>query len=370
MVCLTPAVRLLGVSDGERSRQTRRVGAREGPVDRPLHPQEVASAGKKHEAHERHLGDPAGTGGDDHEQPARGRCHTVHIMSPNFYSFERTLRHLMADAGPANDLLNRLSGIPDARRPRLFKGRSRSDLSGWALRAKGFLAERFGDSSRFETDDVNVRGADLREMESGVTIEFKTGAVTHANVGLSTMTWALEDRTGRLGSIMGNSMLLRRKLATDGLWDDVRMSQEQTMKDLLALYGSAGLRVGSAPPPTLEHFARCVAHGITKMVDAKKLIGKPELAWNVPVILHADWRRGWKRVVQPFSPNRFVISDIALGPPNPSRPARVKLRILQPAAKRSVLFYPNYKNSFRRSGTKIEARHWVKTPCFHVWIDR
>ena len=270
-----------------------------------------------------------------------------------------------------NHLLDRIADLPDQQRPYLFKGRAREALREWTVRAQQSLRGGFPHPVRFATDEVNIRGADLRERVSCQDIELKTGKVTDANIGLSTMSWALEDSSDRLREIMAGSMRLRQDLALAGKQAEVRRSKEATMQALLAFYRSLGLVEGRPPPPTLEHFARCVARGVTRKKAASALCETPESHWRVPMILHADWSRGWKRVADPFSPEPFAVRELSMrSGGSGNRQARAILRIHQPDRHRTALFYPNYKNSYTIKGVRIPAKHWVKTPCFHVWIDR
>ena len=115
----------------------------------------------------------------------------------------------------------------------------------------------------------------------------------------------------------------------------------------------------------------CVARGVTTRDASEALMDRPESEWGAPLILHADWTCGWKRARNPFPPQPFEVRDIALGHGGTNNPpGRALLRIHQPGAGRTALFYPNYKNSHAANGVRIPARNWVKTPCFHVWIDR
>ena len=59
------------------------------------------------------------------------------------------------------------------------------------------------------TTDVNTQGADLYAQNARRQIELKTGSVTDANLGLSTIAWALGDIDGggELRTIMAGDEL-------------------------------------------------------------------------------------------------------------------------------------------------------------------
>ena len=232
----------------------------------------------------------------------------------------------------------------------------------------------FPPGASFTTDDANIAGRDLCEIRSGHHIELKTGAVTDANIGLKTMAWALGDAGTGLRSIMAESMGERRGLVLNGLQTAVTSSQKRTMTRLLDYYRSRGLHAGGGAPPRLAHAARCVAVGITTQQGMAPLFDVPVRDWQVPMILHASWDAGWRRVHRPFDAGSFFVQNLGF-PETALSPrggvARVHLRLRHRQSGRTALFYPNYKNSFlAQDNTKIPASNWVKTPCFHVWIDK
>ncbi len=224
---------------------------------------------------------------------------------PNFDRFERLLRVAMEAQDPSPfipDLVN----LPNENRPRLFKDRSSTDIRDWLLRAHSSIRSYFDQPVILSTSDVNVTGSDLLETPTNTHIELKTGKVTDANIGLSTLAWALEDTSDKLFEILRDSMIERRSLALEDNYAAIAMSQHNTMKRL-EHYFSSRVVVGNKAPRRLEHFARCVARGVTTQRTAQDLLGRKEQDWHVPLILHADWTRGWKLVSNPFYPDEHLL---------------------------------------------------------------
>lgn len=91
-------------------------------------------------------------------------------------------------------LVPRLACLPDQRRPGLFKGKTPTDLDSWIRRARQALAAMFGADANFRTSDLNIKGSDLAVVGSDEEIDLKTGQVTHANLGVSTVAWMMGDK--------------------------------------------------------------------------------------------------------------------------------------------------------------------------------
>lgn len=287
---------------------------------------------------------------------------------PDFDSFERLIRRVMiADHGEIGQLVRDMEAIPRENRPALFKDRSFVDLEQWVRRARQALAHQFGADVRFATTSLNLEGSDLMVIGSDIEIELKTGQITDANIGIKPMAWALDDEDEScLYDIMSESMYERRAMGHQGDYGGIRASQKRTM-DRLHAYLSERLEIGQPAPPRLAHYSRAVARGITKSVDIVPLLGKRESEWSVPRILQAKWRAGWVPRTNPFDPDEIIVVDsVSTGHGGRSGIARVQARVRGLSSRRTALFYPNYKNSFQG----IAAGHWVRTPCFHVWIDK
>lgn len=293
---------------------------------------------------------------------------------PDFDEFERLIRKAMTEpCYGLSGLTPRLAAIPRQHRPQLFKNRTKPELEMWIQRACQKLADLFGVDSNFRTSDLNIKGSDLTVIETGKEIELKTGKVTDANIGLSTVAWMMGDKdNAELRSIMSDSMKDRCQLALSGDFEGVRASQEKTMERLY-IYFRERLSEGTPAPDLVAHCARAVAHGFTKKDEISSLQGQPESKWPVRTVLHANWREGWIEVRKPFDKDETIIVDqIFRGANTRSKIARAQAKVRGITSGRTVLIYPNYKNSYKSkaSGRKVEAKHWVKTACFHLWIDK
>lgn len=293
---------------------------------------------------------------------------------PNFDSFERLIRKAMAvEDDQLIRLVRDMEATPGENRPKLFKRRSVADLDQWVRLARQALADHFGADAQFSTTQVNRKGSDLLVIGTDVEIELKTGQVTDANIGIKPMSWAFHDEDEScLYDIMSESMYERRAMAYRGDYSGIRASQQRTM-DRLYAYLCERLEVGQEAPPRLAHYARAVARGVTKKKEIEALFGRDERDWKFPWILHADWRCGWIPRTNPFDLEEDIIVDrIWKGPVGRSRTPRAQARVRGQLSGRTAKFYPNYKNSFpaKNSLPKVEAKHWVKNACFHIWIDK
>ena len=296
---------------------------------------------------------------------------------PDFNQFERIIREAMVS--PASEIANfanRISNLDNSKRPKLFKKRTQADLEKWLSRAHTRLRTILGKDAEFKTSDVNIRGADLSIRDTNQSIELKTGQVTDANAGISTIAWAMGD-TGdsELRAIMNDSMYQRRKLIRASDFEGVRNSQNNTMKRL-ERYFRERLTEGETVPFILQHYSRSVAYGITKKNESVRLLSKPETEWNIPRILHARWNSGWIEVSRPFALEEDIfVSKIFRGFLASNKQElpvpRAQVQVKGTLSNRTALYYPNYKNSHKDSyGNRMEAKYWVQTACFHVWIDK
>lgn len=292
---------------------------------------------------------------------------------PNFDDFERLVRRAMvARESDMSSFATSFNAIPTANRPSLFKAKSESDFAAWLTRSRACLRTLY-DAEEFRTSNRNAVGADITVLESGLQIELKTGAVTDANLGVGTIAWAMGDKSENkeLRDIMdGPEMLKRRNLAQNGKYADVKASQEATMIALEA-YFRARISQGQDAPGKLAHLSRCVARGITKQNDMKQLINKTESNWNAPDILHANWTNRWERIAHPFSVGEsIVIESVFRGSHGDGNDTvgRAQVILEGEISKQRARIYPNYKNSYGKGSSKFEARNWVATACFHVWI--
>ena len=298
---------------------------------------------------------------------------------PDFDDFERLVRAAMVAQNP--DMVNfgrRFSSIPKANRPRLFKDMTAQEFAGWLSRGRAFLASMYGASESFTTSDLNTEGGDLYAESAGRWIELKTGLVTDANLGLSTVAWAMGDTDGgnELKSIMsGEELNARRQSGLLGDLASARRSQERTMAALLG-YFEARLTVASPAPAQLAHFAQCISRHITTLSEIQRAFGHGQQLWPQTDILHADRAEGWRLVSTIFLPQeRIVVSEIYRGSSEStatieSAIPRAQVRLLGEESGRTARLYPNYKNSWTKNGVKVPANYWVANACFHVWIDK
>lgn len=139
----------------------------------------------------------------------------------------------------------------------------------------------------------------------------------------------------------------------------------------LDAYFRARISQGTDAPAKLAHLARCVARGITKRKDMQKLMPENEVDWNAPDILHVNWTNGWEKITHQFSVGEsIVVARISRGSHGDvsDTVGRAQVILDGKVSKQQAIIYPNYKNSFGKGSDRIEARNWVATPCFHVWI--
>lgn len=270
------------------------------------------------------------------------------------------------------DFAIQLSQINNSNRPKIFKNKSHNELERWIKEAHKELRRMFGEEVDFFTTDVNIKGADLRVEGTNQWVELKTGLVTDANAGISTIAWAMGDENNsELRKIMNDSMVSRRKLAEVGDFQRVKQSKEDTMRQL-ERYFKDRLTENESAPPILQHYSRCVARSITKKHESERLYGKPESEWNIPRVLHANYNSGWIEVYRPFNINEdIIVHKISRGTSTSSKVSRVQLQLKGVSSNRTALYYPTYKNSYNdKRGNRIAASNWVQTACFHVWIGK
>lgn len=290
---------------------------------------------------------------------------------PNFDPFERMVRYAMVSRkDELGKFKPQFAAIKSENRPRNFKNMSDSQFLDWLNLAHQYLRDRYGNSVKFITSDANKFGSDIEIPATNIQIELKTGAVTDANLGVGTIAWAMGDKSStELKEIMnGKEMINRRQLYVAGKFTDVRKSQEKTMSDLLAYFQSRVTEKADAPHK-LEHLSKCVARGITKLNEFKKLLGVKESDWNSPDILHTNLERGWDILTHVFQTDENLFIDKIFRSDQSQAIPRAQVQIKGKRSNITARIYPNYKNSHSRNGIRIPAENWVKNPCFHVWID-
>lgn len=172
----------------------------------------------------------------------------------DFDSFERIFKSVMAADLSSEDGALQISRLSEDNKVKVVKGRSASDLVSFLERARQSLLYFFPKGARFTSSEDNRSGKDLFEVGSQTHIELKSGpAQTAANLGLSTVAWALDDSSGKIVSIMKGGLTERRNLLLKGTnVAQIEASKSQTM-DQLATYFKSTLALGPAPE-RLAHF--------------------------------------------------------------------------------------------------------------------
>lgn len=290
---------------------------------------------------------------------------------PNFDPFERLIRNAMvSQKDELGKFKSQFAAINSENRPQNFKNMSDSQFLNWLDFAHQYLRNRYGNNVNFVTSDENKFGSDIEIPATDIQIELKTGAVTDANLGVGTIAWAMGDeKSNELKEIVnGKEMTKRRQLYVAGKFDDIKESQERAMSDLLAYFRSRVTEKADAPHK-LEHLSKCVARGITTLSEFKKLLNIKESDWNSPVILHTSLERGWDIVSRVFQTDENLFIDRIFRSDQSQAIPRAQVQIKGEKSNITAKIYPNYKNSHPGNGIRIPAKHWVKTPCFHVWID-
>lgn len=288
---------------------------------------------------------------------------------PNYDEFERLMRAGLVREREADDVAAEMSAIYRADRPTFARDKSQSELAGWLSRACMSLDGFFSGPETFTTSDDNSYGKDLYAVRSDRHIELKSpDGKTDANVGIKSVAWALADESQRLTTIMNEGMKERRAIwmsvADETARDsEIHDSKVQQMRKLMDYFGES-LIVGEVVGPRLGHYARCVAVGLTKLREIQATFATS--IRDLPLLLVADWELGLRQYEQSFLIDEAI--RVASLEGNPES-ARVSLKLVGNDSGRSCLIYPNHKNSFHSNGVTIPASTWVKSACFHIWID-
>jgi hypothetical protein len=289
---------------------------------------------------------------------------------PNFDQFERSFRRALAGSQTLKDAAADISRLADENRPTFARNKTRDEIEVWLSTAKARLRHFLPNDDYFLTSDDNLSGKDLLGKTSKTSVELKSpDGKTDANTGVSSIEWALDDRTSDLTRIMKDSMVQRRKL-----WFDLSSNTERLAVEIdrskrdqnrsLHDYFSSRLRVNDPVPDRLRHFAACVSIGLTKLREVKS--SYETNVFDPPLLLVANFVTGLEIYEQSFKNNEEIIT---LSISQPHDGGRVTITILGTESGVHCRLYPHYKNSFKSTMGIIPANNWVKTPCFHVWID-
>jgi hypothetical protein len=282
---------------------------------------------------------------------------------PNFDSFERIFKSVMAADLSSEEGALRISRLSEENKVKVVKGHSVPDLVSFLDRARGSLLLFFPSGAEFTSSDNNKSGKDLYEKRSRTHVELKSGPdQTDANLGLSTVAWALDDHSGDLVSVMKNGLTVRRSMLLNGASEQqIEASKAKTMDDLAAFFKSK-LNIGVASD-RFSHFFRCIAVGLTKGPEIKSTFRNDGPA-RTPLLLQASWGSGLELYKKAFLPGEEIR---IIGIERTNDRAQVTVKGYQSG--RTAKLYPNYKNSWTApNGQKFPASNWVESACFHVWV--
>jgi hypothetical protein len=282
---------------------------------------------------------------------------------PDFDSFERIFKSVMAADLTSEEGALQISRLSEDNKVRVVKGRSYSDVVTFLDRAHQSLLSFFPTGARFTSSDDNRSGKDLYEVTTRTHVELKSGpAKTDANVGLSTVAWALNDSSENVVSIMRGGLTQRRALLLKGSpMSQIEASKAQTMDELAAFFKSK-LAVGPAPE-RLAHFFRCIAVGLTKAPEIQATF-RMDGSTAAPLMLQADWESGLELYEKAFMRDEYInITRIE------RTDGRAQVIVEGSNSGRVARLYPNFKNSWEApNGVKYEASNWIESACFQIWV--
>jgi len=285
------------------------------------------------------------------------------VQVPDFDSFERIFKSVMAADLTSEEGALQIARLSEDNKVRVVKGRSSSDLVTFLDRARKSLLSFFPAGARFTSSDDNRTGKDLFEVTTRTHVELKSGpAKTDANVGLSTVAWALDDPSEKVVSIMRGGLTERRALLLKGANDSqIEASKIQTMDELAAFFKTK-LAVGPAPE-RLAHFFRCIAIGLTKAPEIQATF-RADGSTAAPLMLQADWGSGLELYEKAFISGETInITRIE------RTDGRAQVIVEGSKSGRVARLYPNYKNSWDApNGRKYEASNWIESACFQIWV--
>ncbi len=279
---------------------------------------------------------------------------------PDFDHFERLLKSALQGELSIAQAATEIAALDESNKVQVVKGRSAASLEGFLARSYDALREFFPQGAHFTSNDNNRSGKDLYEVTTKTHIELKSGgAMTDGNPGLESVAWALNNP--RVAEVMKDGMTERRRMLVAGKSTaEIEASKSKTMDDLLTALQSTPLGVA---PDRLAHYFRCMALGVTKLPEIKKSFDSADPT-KTPLMLMADWNSGLKLYEKAFLPTE-TIEVIKI-----ERTDRAQLIARGMTTGRTALLYPNFKNSWTApNGKKFDAKNWVATACFHVWID-
>lgn len=283
---------------------------------------------------------------------------------PDFDSFERIFRSVVGGDTSEATGAHKIFALEEANKVRVVKGRTKSEIEDFLMRASSSLRSFFPPGASFTSSDDNRSGKDLFEVSTKTPVELKSGpSMTDANSGLGIVSWATGDSEKRISDLMKQGMLERRLIALSGKPNKTIEESKSASMDNLADYLKSIVEIGPATPE-LTHFLKLVAAGITNQSTIITSYGST-VTDTFPLLLEASWEIGLKLYAKAFLPSEEIVV---------TRVERTKDRAQIIAegvdSRRRAKIYPNFKNSWTSpDGKKVPAINWVKTPCFHVWIN-
>lgn len=283
---------------------------------------------------------------------------------PDFDSFERIFRSVVGGDTSEATGAHEIFALEEANKVRVVKGRTKSEIEDFLMRASSSLRSFFPPGASFTSSDNNRSGKDLFEVSTKTPVELKSGAsMTDANSGLGIVSWATGDSEKKISDLMKQGMLERRLIALSGKPNKTIEESKSASMDNLADYLKSIVEIGPATPE-LTHFLKLVAAGITNQSTIITSYGSA-VTDKFPLLLEASWEIGLKLYAKAFLPSEEIVV---------TRVERTKDRAQIIAegvdSQRRAKIYPNFKNSWTSpDGKKVPANNWVKTPCFHIWIN-
>ncbi len=270
----------------------------------------------------------------------------------------------------ARECSREMASLDNEKRPTFARDKNQIELHDWLVLARKSVREFLPSDSTFITSDDNRVGKDILGAETGTSVELKSpDGKTDGNVGLSSIEWTLDDTVGELSGLMRDSMANRRQIYFDtGISERMRSAgidkSKAELTSALRDYFSSRLTIGHSVPIRLSHFAYCVSVGVTKLPEIRDSFDSGRI--NLPVLLVADWHLGFRQYEQAFKPSeKIVTSQIT----EDGATKRLTVTLEGEESGRKCRLYPHFKNSYSQGDRKIPANCWVKTPCFHIWID-
>jgi hypothetical protein len=279
---------------------------------------------------------------------------------PDFDHFERLLKSVLDGELSISEGARKIASLDEANKVRVVKGKSAANLEAFLTRTYDSLRAFFPNGTNFTSNDDNRSGKDLYEVNSMTHIELKSGgAMTDGNPGLESVAWALNNP--KVAAAMKDGMTERRRMLLAGQTGSaIEASKSKTMDELFSALQSTPLGVA---PERLAHYFRCMAVGLTKLDEIKESYSATNVT-KTPLMLMADWDSGLALYEKAFLPSE-TIEVVRI-----ERTDRAQLVARGSTTGRTATLYPNYKNSWTApNGQKFDAKNWVATACFHVWID-